>query len=181
MTDNLVSIAQPNAPAPDFVLVSSTGERVKLSDYRDTHNVVLFFLRAFSCMQCRLFARRLVESHAEISARFGRVIIIGPGTKTEAEKLAKAIDPENKIAILHDGTGEIYDRYKLNKVLFSSVQKSAVLIIDKTGLIRHVVQTANATRWVTEAAVSSVLKELDPLVTKHTTQTIPTLPPTTPE
>jgi peroxiredoxin len=177
MTDNLVSIAQPNVPAPDFVLVSATGERVKLSDYRNTHNVVLFFLRAFSCMQCRLFARRLVESNTEISARFGRIIIIGPGTKAEAEKLAKAIDPENQITILHDGTGEIYDKYKLNKVLFSSVQKSAVLVIDKAGVIRHAVQTANANRWITEAAVSNVIKELDPLITKHTTQTIPVLPP----
>jgi peroxiredoxin len=170
MTNQLISIVQPNIPAPDFSLISAMSKRVKLSDYRDNHNVVLYFLRAFNCPPCRVFASRLVEYEADISARFGKIIVIGPGTKAQAEKLAKAIDPNNKIAILHDGTGEVYDRYKLDKVMFSSMQKSAALVIDKMGIIRHEVQAINANRWFTIEAVESVIKQLDSLGSARTTE-----------
>ena len=36
------------APAPDFELESHTGERVRLSSYRGTRSVALFFLRAYT-------------------------------------------------------------------------------------------------------------------------------------
>jgi thiol-disulfide isomerase/thioredoxin len=153
MTNQLISIVQPNIPAPDFSLISAMSKRVKLSDYRDNHNVVLYFLRAFNCPPCRVFASRLVEYEADISARFGKIIVIGPGTKAQAEKLAKAIDPNNKIAILHDGTGEVYD-----------------LVIDKMGIIRHEVQAINANRWFTIEAVESVIKQLDSLGSARTTE-----------
>jgi len=38
----------PGPPAPDFELESHTGERVRLSSYRGTTGVVLFFLRAYT-------------------------------------------------------------------------------------------------------------------------------------
>jgi peroxiredoxin len=45
--------ANPNAgatpaPAPDFELESHTGERVRLSSYRGTRSVALFFMRAYT-------------------------------------------------------------------------------------------------------------------------------------
>ena len=35
-------------PAPDFDLESHTGERVRLSSYRGTRSVALFFMRAYT-------------------------------------------------------------------------------------------------------------------------------------
>ena len=35
-------------PAPDFELESQDGTRVRLSSYRGTHSVALFFMRAYT-------------------------------------------------------------------------------------------------------------------------------------
>ena len=39
---------KPGPPAPDFELESHTGERVRLSGYRGTSSVALFFMRAYT-------------------------------------------------------------------------------------------------------------------------------------
>ena len=38
----------PGPPAPDFELESHEGERVRLSSYRGTQGVALFFMRAYT-------------------------------------------------------------------------------------------------------------------------------------
>jgi AhpC/TSA family len=41
-----VPAAEVGQPAPDFVMHSTVGESVRLSDYRDKKNVLLFFFLA---------------------------------------------------------------------------------------------------------------------------------------
>ncbi len=39
---------EPGAEGPDFELDSNTGSKVRLSDFRSRHNVLLYFMREFT-------------------------------------------------------------------------------------------------------------------------------------
>jgi alkyl hydroperoxide reductase subunit AhpC len=52
--------------------------------------------------------------------------------------------------VLADPDREVYHRYGLHRALFR-VQRTAVVIIDKQGVMRYFKTTANATAWLQEA------------------------------
>jgi peroxiredoxin len=147
-------------PAPDFALTASTGDRIRISDYRGHKNVVVYFMRAFSCMQCRTFARRLASAAGQLEAQGTQVVIVGPGTKADAEKLSREIDPDKRVVILHDGSGAVYDAYALDKVLFSLIQKSALFVVDKGGVLRFARVTANPNSWLTGQWIAQLASEV---------------------
>jgi peroxiredoxin len=140
-------------PAPDFTLTASTGERVRLSSLRDQKNALVYFMRAFSCPPCRAFLHRLVNATPRITALQTQVMVVGLGTRAEAEKLSREFDREKQLTVMHDGLGSVYDSYMLDKTLFSLIQKSALFAIDKSGVIRfaHIATAPQAwmiTNWI---------------------------------
>jgi hypothetical protein len=105
-----------------------------------------------------------VGSLPELSARNTTLLIVGPGTREDAQKLAVLLKVDGSF-ILYDGTGDVYEAYTLDRVMMSMIQQSGVFIIDKAGTLRFV-QTANvALKWVSPQALSGVLnalKEIEP-------------------
>lgn len=150
-------------PAPDFILTTSAGDRVKLSDFTGRRNIVLFFMRAFSCFQCRLFARRLASAAPQFESHNTQVMIVGPGTRADAEKLSREIDSAHRAIIMHDGTNDVYDRYALDRILFSLIQKSALFVIDREGVIRFAHTTANANHWLSNKWLDEMLDDVKAL------------------
>jgi len=155
-----IEVITPGIAAPAFNLIAANGDRVRLTDYQGKQNVVLFFMRAFTCIQCREFARRLSQQHEAIATHHATTIVVGPGTRQDAQRLQRAIQADGTITILHDGTGTAYDAYILNKVFFSMLQKSAMFVIDKSGIVRYAHATANAMRWLSASAMDQLFESL---------------------
>ncbi|CAG0987631.1 MAG: redoxin domain-containing protein [Anaerolinea sp.] len=152
---------KPGIPAPDFSLIATSGDRVQLSDWKGHKHVLLFFMRAFNCMQCREFARRLAVEAPKLAERDTQVVILGPGSRQEADRLAKAVDKDNRLTILSDGTGEVYDRFSLNKTFFSLIQKSGVFLINRAGIIHYAAATSIPNRWLNAEVIEGLYQELE--------------------
>jgi peroxiredoxin len=104
----------------------------------------------------------LAGAAPQFAARQTRALIIGPGGRREAERLAKTIqaDPAD---ILYDEAGAVYDQYMLDKAFFSLIQRSALLVIDRQGMIRHAYVVTNPINWVTGDAFRDLLATLESL------------------
>jgi peroxiredoxin len=113
-------------------------------------------------MQCRDFARQLAAAAPDFAARNTQVLIIGPGSRQDAERLVKAIKA-NPGQVLYDETGEVYDRYMLDKVFLSLLQRSAAFIIDPQGVLRYAYVVTNALRWLNSKSFTDLLTTLDSL------------------
>ena len=74
MDAELISVG---LPAPDFTLSSATDEKITLSDYRDNKNIVLYFMREFTWMQCRSYSVQLARSYETLQEQDTEVLVIG--------------------------------------------------------------------------------------------------------
>jgi peroxiredoxin Q/BCP len=79
--------ARVGAMAPDFMLAGSNGQ-ISLSDYFGKQNVVLYFMREFSCSFCQKHIAQLKQLYGTLQAHNAEVLVIGGGSRTETEHLA---------------------------------------------------------------------------------------------
>jgi peroxiredoxin len=113
-------------------------------------------------MQCRAFARQLAAATPDFAAHNTKALVIGPGSRQSAERMAKATkaDPAQ---VLYDETGEVYDRYMLDKAFLSLIQRSAAFIVDRQGVLRYAYVVTNVQRWLNSKSFASLLATLDSL------------------
>ncbi len=115
-------------PAPDFALKSSTGENLRLSEYRG--DVVMVNFWATWCGPCRQ-EMPLLE---ELYSRYERVgfSLLGVNIDDDSRKAMAMIDElGTSFPVLFDRTKEVSKLYKVNAM-------PVTVIIDKEGNIRHV-------------------------------------------
>lgn len=142
--------------APDFELLDFNGKSVRLSDFKGKKNLVLVFLRGFMCPFCRAHLARLRDDYAAFTARDAEILVIGPDGPNAyrrywSENNLPYIglpDPKHKVADLY---GQEWNLFKLGRV-------PALLIVDKSGLIRYQ-HYGNSMKDIPENAL--VLNELD--------------------
>src|SRR5258708_31391572 len=79
--------AHVGSMAPDFTLTGSNGQ-ISLSDYVGKQNVVLYFMREFSCSFCQKHVAQLKQLYSTLQAHHAEVLVIGGGSRAEAEQLA---------------------------------------------------------------------------------------------
>ena len=79
--------AHVGSMAPDFTLAGSNGQ-ISLSDYCGKQNVVLYFMREFSCSFCQKHVAQLKQLYSILQAHHAEVLVIGGGSRAEAEQLA---------------------------------------------------------------------------------------------
>jgi len=139
---------QPGMPAPDFSLVAHTGEKIQLSSYRGSTPVVLFFVREYGCMQCRSMVAQLGHHYGDFRAAGAEVFVFIGDPLERAQRYAQLM--QTPFRVLADPDRDVYHRYGLYKAVFV-IQRTAVVIIDKQGVIRYLKTTANATTWLQEA------------------------------
>lgn len=121
--------------APEFALPNGAGEIVRLADCRANGPVVLYFMRAFSCGTCRGHARRLAEQKYRLKRFKTSLVIIGPGTREEAQTLADWLP--RRVHVLADEKGEAAAAYGLRRVMLGVVMQSGTFIVDREGVIRY--------------------------------------------
>lgn len=122
--------------APEFALPNGAGDVVRLSDCRTDGPVVLYFMRAFSCVSCRAHAHRLAAQKYRLKRFKTSLVIIGPGTPDEAQKLAEWLP--RRVHVLADETGAVAAAYGLRRVMFGAIMQSGTFIVDREGVIRYV-------------------------------------------
>ena len=127
------SKAKP-APAPDFEMVDSEGETLRLSDYKGKRHIILVFNRGFVCPFCRWHMAQLCRDYREFVRRNARVIVVGPENTQTFSKwwlghrmpFIGIPDPEHKVANLY---GQEFNILKLGRM-------PEVVVVDKDGNLR---------------------------------------------
>ena len=146
-------------PAPDFTLRSHTDQPVQLSSFQGKQNVVLFFMRTFTCAHCTYYVRQLVSHYAEIKARDAEVLVLGLGDTREAQGLVRRLNVP--FPVLNDPDGSTYERFTLNRVLMSLVQPAATYVIDRQGMIRFSHRATNPLEWLRMGNLTDTLAALN--------------------
>lgn len=119
--------------APDFTLVGSSGQ-VSLADYRGKQSIVVYFMREFSCALSRKNVRKLKHLYPTLQACDAEVMVIGSGSRAEAERLAATL--RIPFPVLADADRAVYRRYGLEKVL-GVWQRSGAVVVDIHGRVAY--------------------------------------------
>jgi thioredoxin-dependent peroxiredoxin len=106
-------MVQVGEQAPEFELLSDTGETVSLSDFRG-HKVVLYFYPKADTPGCTKQACALRDAYPQIEAQDAVVIGISPDAPTALVKFREKYglpfvllsDPEHKVAEAYGAWGE---------------------------------------------------------------------------
>lgn len=147
--------AQVGSMAPDFMLAGSNGQ-ISLSDYHGKQNVVLYFMREFSCSFCQKHVAQLKQLYSALQSQHTAVLVIGGGSRAEAEQLASRL--QVPFPVLADADREVYHRYGLEKVM--SLQRSGIIVIDKEGRVSYSHSTTLPIAGLDRVALMSALENI---------------------
>jgi peroxiredoxin Q/BCP len=129
------------SPAPLFTLPSNNNQVVQLADLIGQHNILLFFMREFSCPSCRQTVSHLKSLSAELMSADVAIYIIGGGDRKYAEQLVTLY--KLPFPVLADLKREVYAQYGLHKIVKFN-QQSGTYLIDKQGVLRYMRQATLA-------------------------------------
>jgi peroxiredoxin len=127
-------VLKTGSTVPDLALQTSDGRRLKLSDLRG-EPVLLYFMRAASCMMCNAHVKDLVARKREFDARGVRVFIALPeDTEKAARWKAKRQVP---FEVVTGRAGTPHEAVGLHAKMFGAMQQSGTVIVDAGGTVRH--------------------------------------------
>jgi peroxiredoxin Q/BCP len=126
---------QPGDFAPDFVLKDQHGDIVKLSNYRNKANVVLYFYPKDDTPGCTVEACGFRDHYHEFKDIGAEVIGVSSDDSTSHFKFASKFNLP--FTLLSDAGAKVRKLYNVpNSYIF--IPGRVTFIIDKTGVIRHV-------------------------------------------
>jgi thioredoxin-dependent peroxiredoxin len=143
-------------PAPDFELPSTTGEMVRLSDYRGKSEVVLFFYPKDNTPGCTVEACTFRDSHEAF--REAGAVVIGVSSDSSESHRRFAERFRLPFVLLSDADGALRARFGVPRTL-GIFPGRVTYLIDRDGIVRHVFSSQlRPKRHVAEAL--EVLKRL---------------------
>lgn len=143
--------------APDFVLRNQHNELVRLSDFRNKRNVVLYFYPKDDTPGCTAEAKCFRDNY-EIFLSLGAEVI-GVSSDSTASHIRFADKYKLPFILLSDVDGKVRELYGVTKTLFI-LPGRVTFVIDKQGIIRHIFSSQfNATKHIDEAM--NILKSLE--------------------
>jgi len=144
-------------PAPDFELASSTGETVRLSDFRGKSEVVLFFYPHDHSPACTLEACAFRDSYAAFQKAGAEVIGISADSADSHRRFAARF--RLPFRLLSDGDGAVRARYGVPRTL-GLLPGRVTYLIDREGVVRHIFSS----QFRPMKHVSEALDVLGPIV-----------------
>ncbi|MCC6259232.1 MAG: peroxiredoxin family protein [Anaerolineales bacterium] len=134
--------------APNFSLTATNGQEITLADFRGKSNVIVFFVRETSCIQCRIHVAHLGKLYQQFQAAGTEIIVIlGEGVE-KSRKFAESL--KLPFPILADPDRRVYLLYELEKY-FSLFQRTASLVVDQSGIVRYLKRTTIPNVWLQES------------------------------
>ena len=144
--------------APDFELSSSTGETVRLSDFRGKSEVVLFFYPKDNSPACTLEACSFRDSYEAFREAGAEVIGISSDPADSHRRFAERF--RLPFVLLSDADGTLRSRYGVPRTM-GLFPGRVTYLIDRDGIVRHIFSSQlQPRRHVAEAL--EVLKSLRP-------------------
>ena len=131
----MASGVQVGDKAPDFTLVSQSGEQVRLSDRLADRVVVLYFYPKDETRGCTAEACAFRDSH-EVFAEAGAEVI-GVSSDSAGKHAAFADHHGLPFTLLSDEGGRVRKSYGVPAVL-GLIPGRVTYVIDRTGTVRHV-------------------------------------------
>ncbi len=150
-------VRTPGSPAPNLNLQSQTGERVCLSSYQGRKNVVVFFMRAHTCLTCILHAVQLKQAQAALEELGTALIIVVPGTLEQAGKIAKLL--RATFPVLADPDRRAVRRFGLGRWLLL-MQRSGTAVVDRDGRLTYMRRSTNPVGALDLAELLSAVRKL---------------------
>lgn len=154
--ETVVEVVKEGVTAPDFTLESGKGP-VKLAQYLGRQNVVLYFMREFSCPACRQHVRELSQLYPQLQASGTDVLVIGGGTQEEANRLSETYKLPFTVAA--DPDRETYHNYGLHRAM-GMIQRSGSIVVDKQGIVRYVQRVTLPTGALDKKELLAALAQL---------------------
>ncbi|EMD29535.1 peroxiredoxin family protein [Amycolatopsis azurea] len=118
--------------ALDLALEDTAGEVVRLSDYRGTEHVLLYFMRSTTCPVCTGHVKDLARRTEELAAAGVRVLIAVPEGRAEAAAWRAKRGLSLRVVTGRNGTP--HEAFGLAKKM---LQQSGSVLIDRDGVVRH--------------------------------------------
>ncbi len=132
---------QVGQPAPAFLAKDQGGKTVKLSDYKGRSSVVLYFYPKDDTPGCTAQACSLRDGHGALLASGAVVLGVSADDVESHAAFAKKFDLP--FPILADPDKAIIKAYGVKMPLIG-IAKRVTFLIDKQGVIRHIVTDVNA-------------------------------------
>lgn len=133
----------PGQPAPPFEARDQSGQTVRLADFRGKQVVVLYFYPKDDTPGCTAQACSLRDGYAELKAAGAEVL----GLSADDEKSHAAFTAKHGLPfrLLVDPGGKIIEAYGV-KMPLVGMAKRRTFIIDRQGVIRHIVSDVDTKR-----------------------------------
>lgn len=142
--------------APDIDLISHSGEKIRLSDFRDKKVTVLYFYPKDDTPGCTTEACAFRDSYEVFKDAGAEVIGVSPDSLESHKRFAWKYElPFN---LLSDSDGKLRELYGVQKSL--GIPGRVTFIIDKKGIIRHIFSSQMKAKKHVEESLK-ILKLLD--------------------
>ena len=146
---------KPGSPAPPFEAKDQSGKTIRLSDFKGTKTVVLYFYPKDGTPGCTTQACSLRDAYGDILAT--GAVVLGVSADNEASHAAFAAKYNLPFSILADPDKKIISDYGV-KVPILGIAKRWTFIIDRQGLIRDVINDVDTSNH--DQQVLGLLKKL---------------------
>ena len=142
--------------APDFDLTSHSGEKIRLSDFRDKKVTVLYFYPKDDTPGCTAEACAFRDSY-EVFKDAGAEVI---GVSSDSLESHKSFAGKYRLPfnLLSDSDGKLRELYGFQKSL--GMPGRVTFIIDKKGIIQHIFSSQMKAKKHVEESLK-ILKLLD--------------------
>src|SRR5688500_16601751 len=109
-------------------------------------------------MQCITFAVQLGQHHPKLQGHNTTVLVIGGGSISRAQVLAKT--SRLPYLVLADADRSVYELYRLGKRMLM-IQQSGLVIVDKQGVIEHYQRYTNPGAWMGNSEIDNLQKTIE--------------------
>ena len=121
--------------APDFALDTADGRTIRLSDYREKSEVVLFFYPKDDSPGCTAEACSFRDSHEDFLD--AGAVVIGVSSDNAGDHQAFAGKHRLPFPLLTDAKGSLRTLYGVPKTL-GLIPGRVTYLIDRNGVVRHI-------------------------------------------
>ncbi|MRH89211.1 redoxin domain-containing protein [Nocardia sp. SYP-A9097] len=121
--------------APRMEFEDTAGQVWRLSDYRGTHSVLLYFMRSTSCPICNRHVRDLIARQNEFADNNIQVCVAVPEDRETGAAWKTRHDIPFRVLV--GASARPHESIGLSRKLFGTMQQSGTLLVDPDGIVRH--------------------------------------------